>query len=829
MAIELDTDGLEFPFWLLPLALAPVALARRGAAQTETPGPVTTAAMPAVTLPAAPLPDAMPVTGPVSEPVTQSPQQAYPAQPAPSTTPEVRAAVQAAVQKIAEPARAKIAEAQTQATFDIHNVLQKQASEIRKQVSAPLIRAGVHPSVIEQRVKTALVPVENARKAIETVSKTGTVAPAAREALLRAQAVYPDLKKRLAQAAAPVRQARAEAQRGAERVRRDVTRAAQSPRAPAVQPPPSASTAASALRRAAAAPPRAPAAPPRGKSAWGLPAPTPPRAPSSTAVSQGTVQELERQKAAAIKKACAKLPSLMRQPCIDAINKKTRDEVRKATKALAPSEAQSAGACPQGRAGDACRDAVKKQFAAARYALEHPYEVTRDAIGEGIAKLAKDIPGTPAEKQVALLALDALAHGRVDAKTLQSLGGKVGKQLLEQYGKKIGEPALRSVLKVIPDLHIPASGAVSAIVTSVASQLLSGKFTPEKLLKAGVGAAVGVLEEALQKQILIPIHLPRDLNAKELLKTFTGLIPKNIEGVIDVALGAATTVASTAAAAAIGGAIGSAIPGLGTVIGIGVAIGIGALKNLIKGGPPPYKTLCPSEYSLPWPVIPQGMSAIDLLPWSSHLLLTFTERIKKQQKEKPCRLGKNIRAAEFLFKTLQRAGETIEHTPSQLGPEQVRALISAYERAPRRLAQADWFNNPLHEELKGPGDRMRGYLDGTLAKLKQRRTQLDTLKSQIAKIPTMPPGRDKFGNQIIDSLNAEIYRELQAALVQYVNTGGSQGTKAWVAELKRALEASAKRVGVVKTITDKPKADAHARREQLAKDPNWKPKQYTVS
>jgi hypothetical protein len=712
--------------------------------------------------------------------VTQGAQPQQEALP-PSTTPEVRAAVQAAVQKIAEPARAKIAEAQTQATFDIHNVLQKQASEIRKQVSAPLIRAGVHPSVIEQRVKNALVPVENARKAIETVSKTGTVAPAAREALLRAQAVYPDLKKRLAQAAAPVRQARAEAQRGAERVRRDVTRAAQSPRAPAAQPP---------------------------------------RAPSSTAVSQDTVRELERQKADAIKKACGG-----NRACIDAVNKKTRDELRKATKALDPSEAQSAAGCST----QACRDAVKKQFAAARYALEHPYEVTRDAIGEGIAKLAKDIPGTPAEKQVALLALDALAHGRVDAKTLQSLGGKVGKQLLEQYGKKIGEPALRSVLKVIPDLHIPASGAVSAIVTSVASQLLSGKFTPEKLLKAGVGAGVGVLEEALQKQILIPIHLPRELSLKAFGDTFTGLIPKNIEGVIDLALTAATQAASTATAAAIGGAIGSAIPGLGTVIGIGVAIGIGALKGLIKGGPPPYKTVCPSEYSLPWPVIPQGMNAIDLLPWSSHLLLTFTERIKKQQKEKPCRLGKNIDAARFLFRTLSIAGNTIEYTPSQLGPEQVRTLISAYERAPRRLAQADWFDNPLHEELKGPGHRMAAFLDATLAKLQQRRTQLDTLKSQIAKIPTMPPGRDKFGNQIIDSLNAIIYRELGYALVQYQQTGGSQGTKAWVDELKRALEASAKRAGVVKTITDKPKADAHARREQLAKDPNWKPKQYTVS
>jgi hypothetical protein len=545
------------------------------------------------------------------------------------------------------------------------------------------------------------------------------------------------------------------------------------------------------------------------------------------------VRELERQKEAAIKKTCAKFGRAGRQLCIDAINKKARGELRKATKALGPSEAQTAAGC----SNQACRDAVKKQFAAARYALEHPYEVTRDAIGQGIAKLAKDIPGTPAEKQVALLALDALAHGRVDTKTLQSLGGKVGKQLLEQYGKKVGEPALRSVLKVIPNLKgIPASGTVSAIVTAVASQLLTGKFTPEALLKAGVSAGMGVLEEALQKQILIPIHLPRDLNAKELLKTFTGLIPKNIEGVIDVALGAATTVASSAAAAAIGGAIGSAIPGLGTVIGIGVAIGIGALKGLIKGGPPPYKTVCPSEYSLPWPVIPQGMSAIDLLPWSSHLLLTFTERIKKQQKEKPCRLGKNIRAAEFLFNTLQRAGETIEHTPSQLGPEQVRTLIRDYERAPRRLAQADWFNNPLHEELKGPGDRMRGYLDGTLAKLKQRRTQLDTLKSQIAKIPTIPPGRDKFGNQIIDALNAVIYRELQAALVQYVNTGGSQGTKAWVAELKRALEASAKRVVAVRDITNKPKADAHARRDKRIADmrkktgnPNWMPEQHTIS
>jgi len=695
---------------------------------------------------------------------------------------------------------------------DVGSIVQQHEVESRKQIAVgaqKLLQAGVPRREVERRVQAAVqkIPAVQARKAVAERRRTGQVSRPTRDALRKAQAAHPQVRGVVERAAAV----------GKREVQRQISKAAApAPRAPT---PPGASTAASALRRTAAAPPRAPAAPPKGKSRWGLPAPTPPRAPSSTAVSQGTVRELERQKEDAIKKACGG-----NRACIEAVKKKARGELRKATKALDPSEAQSAAGCST----QACRDAVKKQFAAARYALEHPYEVTRDAIGEGIAKLAKDIPGTPAEKQVALLALDALAHGRVDAKTLQSLGGKVGKQLLEQYGKKLGEPALRSVLKAIPDLHIPASGAVSAIVTSVASQLLSGKFTPEKLLKAGVGAGVGVLEEALQKQILIPIHLPRELSLKAFGDTFTGLIPKNIEGVIDLALTAATQAASTATAAAIGGAIGSAIPGLGTVIGIGVAIGIGALKGLIKGGPPPYKTVCPSEYSLPWPVIPQGMNAIDLLPWSSHLLLTFTERIKKQQKEKPCRLGKNIDAARFLFRTLSIAGNTIEYTPSQLGPEQVRTLISAYERAPRRLAQADWFDNPLHEELKGPGERMRGYLEGTLAKLKQRRTQLDALKSQIAKIPTMPPGRDKFGNQIIDSLNAIIYRELGYALVQYQQTGGSQGTKAWVDELKRALEASAKRVGVVKTITDKPKADAHARREQLAKDPNWKPKQYVV-
>jgi hypothetical protein len=56
----------------------------------------------------------------------------------------------------------------------------------------------------------------------------------------------------------------------------------------------------------------------------------------------------------------------------------------------------------------------------------------------------------------------------------------------------------------------------------------------------------------------------------------------------------------------------------------------------------------------------------------------------------------------------------------------------------------------------------------------------------------------------------------------------SKETRDWVATLSEMLRKNLAREAELKAVGQKRISDAHTKRAQLAKDPNWKPKQYVV-
>jgi hypothetical protein len=80
--------------------------------------------------------------------------------------------------------------------------LQAQAMAVGRRVAAPLIRAGLPARIIEQQVRTAVQPIESARKALLTAGRTGVVPPEAQRAIRQAQTVFPNLSRQVSRAAA---------------------------------------------------------------------------------------------------------------------------------------------------------------------------------------------------------------------------------------------------------------------------------------------------------------------------------------------------------------------------------------------------------------------------------------------------------------------------------------------------------------------------------------------------------------------------------------------------------------------------------------------------
>jgi hypothetical protein len=212
-----DLSGLEFP-WLLPFLVLPALPLVLRRAET-----------------------ALPVTGPVVEPVTTAPPSSPTAREAVQYADEaikatVDNAVAAAVQRstpetASTPAEKQLAQKTQQAATEVEKIVERhEAAVVQKLLpqAAKLVQAGMPQAEADRRVRAVIdkLPSSVRRKAVEEVKATGRVSEPTRAALKDVKARFPDVQKKIEQAAAPVRHAH-------KAVERDVRKKAEKVLAPA--------------------------------------------------------------------------------------------------------------------------------------------------------------------------------------------------------------------------------------------------------------------------------------------------------------------------------------------------------------------------------------------------------------------------------------------------------------------------------------------------------------------------------------------------------------------------------------------------------------------
>jgi hypothetical protein len=441
--------------------------------------------------------------------------------------------------------------------------------------------------------------------------------------------------------------------------------------------------------------------------------------------------------------------------------------------------------------------------------------------------LVKSVP--PALRGPAKALVDSALKGKLDPKAVQQLGEKEAKKVLNQYAQKYGKAALE---KLVPSgVKLPGGIDVGGAV----DMLVSGKVTAEGVKELIYDSTKGSAETFIRGATGLPITLPKDFSLKSIAGSITSLIPTDLNGVIDKGLLVASQAVSGVLTAALAGsAIGSVIPGLGTVVGIGVALGVNALKGALKQKPPPYARKCPTK--VPCPKVPQ-LSPIELLPWIATQQVAVYQAVASDRKKSYCGSGAAVectyrlntlteRVAEILnpsgvhanMLTKGSAADPTKSTAYSLGLPQLQKLIPLYERAPKSRA---WYQS----ENNRPGYKTIVQLPNTalvtvLAQMKARKSQLDSL---VARSKTV--SRMDFGP--VEAYRMDLGKELNSAIQQAALSPGRE-TQAWVGTLGEMWKAMVKRQEELRAVNQKRISDAHTKRAQLAKDPNWKPKQYVV-
>jgi hypothetical protein len=445
-----------------------------------------------------------------------------------------------------------------------------------------------------------------------------------------------------------------------------------------------------------------------------------------------------------------------------------------------------------------------------------------------VDKITQGVP--PHLKDVANTAADALLKGRLDPQAMQKLGETESKKLLSNYASKYGASALQKFAP--PGLKIPGGIDVGGAV----NMLISGKVTAEGVKELVYDSTKGTAQSVIQGATGLPITLPQDFSLKSLAGSLTSLIPTDLAGVIDKGLLVASQAISGALTAALAGsAIGSVIPGLGTVIGIGVALGVNALKGALKEKPPPYAQKCPTK--VPCPKVPQ-LSPIELLPWIATQQVVVYQAVATDRKKSYCGAGATVecmyrfstltdRVSEMLnpagvrANTLTKgsAADPTKSTAYALGLPQLQRLIPLYEKAPKSRA---WYVS----DNKRPGYKTiiqvpNDALVKVLGQMKARKALLDSLVARSKKVSSM-----NFNE--VEAYRMELGGQLNLAILQAA-IAPSRDTQSWVGTLGEMWKGMVKRQGELRAVSQKRITGAQAKRAQLAKDPNWKPKQYTIS
>jgi hypothetical protein len=539
-------------------------------------------------------------------------------------------------------------------------------------------------------------------------------------------------------------------------------------------------------------------------------------------------REVERRVQAAVQK----IPAVQARKAVaerrrtGQVSRPTRDALRKAQAAHPQVRGVVERAAAMGK--QEAQKQVQRAAAVGKREVEKRIEKAvapaRDAANDLVKNVPKVLQG-PAKALV-----DSALKGKLDPKAVQQLGEKEAKKVLNQYAQKYGKAALN---KLVPSgVKLPGGIDVGGAV----DMLVSGKVTAEGVKELIYDSTKGTAESFIKGATGFPITLPKDLSAKAILGSVTSLIPTDINSAINTGVAIATQAVSGALTAALAGsAIGSVIPGLGTVVGIGVALGVNALRGALKGKPKPYERKCPTK--VPCPEVPQ-LSAIELLPWIATKQIPIYAAVAKDQKKSYCGKGATVDCATRMMVLTDRVAEILnppgvhaniltkgtkadpkKATAYMLGLPQLAKLVPKYERAPK---SHDWYVS----DNGRPGYKTiiqvpNAALALVLAQMRWRKEFLDAFVKESKTTPNMR------GIGETEAFRWKIWAELGKATEQ-ASLDPSKETRDWVATLSEMLKKNLAREAELKAVGQKRIADAHARRAVLAKDPNWKPKQYIV-
>ena len=539
-------------------------------------------------------------------------------------------------------------------------------------------------------------------------------------------------------------------------------------------------------------------------------------------------REVERRVQAAVQK----IPAVQARKAVaerrrtGQVSRPTRDALRKAQAAHPQVRGVVERAAAMGK--QEAQKQVQRAAAVGKREVEKRIEKAvapaRDAANDLVKNVPKVLQG-PAKALV-----DSALKGKLDPKAVQQLGEKEAKKVLNQYAQKYGKAALN---KLVPSgVKLPGGIDVGGAV----DMLVSGKVTAEGVKELIYDSTKGTAESFIKGATGFPITLPKDLSAKAILGSVTSLIPTDINSAINTGVAIATQAVSGALTAALAGsAIGSVIPGLGTVVGIGVALGVNALRGALKGKPKPYERKCPTK--VPCPEVPQ-LSAIELLPWIATKQIPIYAAVAKDQKKSYCGKGATVDCATRMMVLTDRVAEILnppgvhaniltkgtkadpkKATAYMLGLPQLAKLVPKYERAPK---SHDWYVS----DNGRPGYKTiiqvpNAALALVLAQMRWRKEFLDAFVKESKTTPNMR------GIGETEAFRWKIWAELGKATEQ-ASLDPSKETRDWVATLSEMLKKNLAREAELKAVGQKRIADAHARRAVLAKDPNWKPKQYNI-
>ena len=452
----------------------------------------------------------------------------------------------------------------------------------------------------------------------------------------------------------------------------------------------------------------------------------------------------------------------------------------------------------------AALDAAKRAYPVANAAVQRAVKVRSVApvkkVTKKTTKKSKPVPAA-----TALVKQAVPAAGQLNVNYLRSLGEKKAKQVLRQYGKKYGSEALK---KLAPDLNIPGGAGVDA----AADLILSGKkVTAKRVAQAAVSTGAGAAEDFIQQKTGIPVRLPRKITLKEISKSLSSLVPKNLEDAIDKGITIGTQYAASAVGAIVAGsAVGSVIPGIGTVVGIGVALAVNALKEDFKklfGKERPLDRKCPTKVKCPEP---PDMSPVEMLPWLAHERAKVAMTVAQDQRKKYCGKGSGPecdmrlygledRVVRFLYPKGKRYQDS---TFAFLGLPMVERLQKLYSGAPQAYAH---YN-------RRPGTR--GYktiifepnnVALSIPMLQARKKVLDELVGRGKRLKTLKD---------LQKYRWDLSTELEKAAIQYA-LDKNKYTESWFNTLAKMWEGLLARESAEQAARVK----EFERQKRLAKDP----------